>query len=337
MTAVEFDPARLSEYLRGAFPGEAGPLTLARISGGQSNPTFYCDWGSRRMVLRKQPPGELLRGAHAIDREYRVMSALAETDVPVPSLLAYEDDARVIGTPFYLMTRLEGRVFQPYGLPDLRRADRTPALLSMARTLARLHSVNPHSVGLSDFGRTGDYFARQFSRWSRQYEASAGPRLPDLDALQAWLEVNLPADDGKGAIAHGDFRMGNMMLHPTEPRVIAVLDWELSTLGHPLADLGFASMAWFSAPDEYGGLLGLDLEAEGLPSHHDFVAAYTEAAPPTAPLRPFHIAFAMFRFAVIFVGIADRARSGSAAGENAALLAPMAAAFAHRGRDIAGI
>jgi aminoglycoside phosphotransferase (APT) family kinase protein len=188
-------------------------------------------------------------------------------------------------------------------------------------------------VGLSDFGRPGDYFARQMSRWSRQYDASPAT-VPDLDALRDWLAAHMPNADGATAIAHGDFRMGNMMLHPTRPEVIAVLDWELSTLGHPLADLGFACMAWHAAPDEYGGLLGLDLADEGLPGMDVFLAAYAETAPPVPALRPFHIAFAMFRFAVIFVGIADRAAAGSAADARAATLAPLARAFARRGLDV---
>ncbi|MDJ0857936.1 MAG: phosphotransferase family protein [Dinoroseobacter sp.] len=337
MSETEFSLNRLSEYLRETFAGEPGPLQLSRISGGQSNPTFYCDWGARRMVLRKQPPGQLLPGAHAVDREYRVMAALSDTPVPVPPLLRFESDPAIIGTPFYLMERLEGRVFQPHSLPRMAREHRAPTLLSMAETLAKLHTVIPGSVGLADFGKHGNYFSRQLSRWSRAYAASPSDPLPDLDRLQAWLETTLPADDGEVSIAHGDFRLGNMLLHPTEPRVIAVLDWELSTLGHPMADLGFASMAWFSAPNEYGGLLGLDLAKEGLPAHSAFVAAYDSAAIRPSQLSSFHIAFAMFRFAVIFVGIADRAAAGSAAGRDAAALAPMAAAFAKRGCAVAGL
>lgn len=326
----EIDTGALTRWCDAQFGAADGPVSLERIGGGQSNPTFYVTHGDRHLVLRKQPPGPLLKGAHAVDREYRVLRALADTEVPVPPALAFEADADLLGTPFYVMDRLAGRVCPTYALPELARAERTPALLSMARTLGRLHAVDPEAVGLGDYGRPGDYFARQMSRWSRQYDASPGV-IPELDALRDWLATEMPADDGASGIAHGDFRMGNMMLHPDQPEVIAVLDWELSTLGHPLADLGFACMAWHSAPTEYGGLMGLDLGSEGLPEMATFVEAYCETAPRLSGLRPFHIAFAMFRFAVIFVGIADRAAAGSAAGADAAALAPLARAFAARG------
>lgn len=328
--SLEFDPQALWRWCDRHFGPAGSAPTIARISGGQSNPTFFVTHGDRALVLRKQPPGPLLKGAHAVDREFRVLRALADTAVPVPEALAYEADTSVLGTPFYVMSRLEGRICPTYALPELARADRQPVLISMAETLAHLHAVDPEAVGLGDFGRPGDYFARQMARWSRQYEASPA-QIPELDALRDWLARSMPEDDGAVAIAHGDFRMGNMMLHPTEPRVIAVLDWELSTLGHPLADLGFACMAWHSAPEEYGGLLGVDLSETGLPEMEAFVAAYMAAARPTAPLRPFHIAFAMFRFAVIFVGISDRAKAGSAAGQDAERLGPLARAFAARG------
>ena len=327
---LEFDLNALRRWCEAHFGAADGPPETARIGGGQSNPTFYVTHGDRRLVLRKQPPGRLLKGAHAVDREYRVLRALWDTPVPVPRALAFEPDASVLGTPFYVMERLEGRVCPTYALPELAPGARRAALLSMATTLARLHAVDPATVGLADYGRPGDYFARQMARWSRQYEASPA-RIAELDALRDWLAAHMPQDDGASAIAHGDFRMGNMMLHPTDPRVIAVLDWELSTLGHPLADLGFACMAWHSSPGEYGGVLGLDLASEGLPEMGAFVDAYRDAAEPTPTLRPFHIAFAMFRFSVIFVGIADRAAAGSAADTNAARLAPLAQAFAHRG------
>lgn len=332
----EIDTGALTRWCDAQFGTADGPISIERIGGGQSNPTFYLTHRDRHLVLRKQPPGPLLKGAHAVDREYRVLRALADTDVPVPAALAYEADASVLGTPFYVMDRLEGRVCASYALPELARADRTPALLSMARILGRLHAVDPGAVGLGDYGRPGDYFARQMSRWSRQYDASPVV-IRELDALRDWLASEMPDDDGASGIAHGDFRMGNMMLHPDRPEVIAVLDWELSTLGHPLADLGFACMAWHSAPSEYGGLMGLDLAAEGLPEMAAFVAAYGETAPALSALRPFHIAFAMFRFAVIFVGIADRAAAGSAADADAAALAPLARAFAARGLAVTAL
>ncbi len=325
--------ASLSAWLEEQFG--PGALTLEPITGGQSCPTFRLAWGARRMVLRKQPDGPILKGAHAVDREYRVLEALWGTEVPVPEPIRFEADAGVIGTPFYLMDQVDGRVLADYAMPGLSPQDRHALFLDMAATLAKLHALDPAAVGLKDFGRPGDYFARQIARWTKQWRASEFGPLPELDALIGWLETNQPEDDGQSAIAHGDFRPGNLLVHPTEPRVVAVLDWELSTLGHPLADLGFFLMGWHSAPDEYGGLLGVDREALGVPSQDAIVAHYMTHARPTAALRPFHIAFAMFRFSVIFVGIAERAKAGSAAGRNAAELAPLARSFARRGLDVA--
>lgn len=334
MNAVDIDPGALRRFLDARF-GRSPVLRLERIAGGQSNPTYCVDHGDRRMVLRKKPAGTILKGAHAVDREFRVLSALAQTDVPVPRPILLCEEAEPIGTPFYLMERLEGRVFHNAALPGLTPPERRAVYFAAAATLARLHAVEPEQVGLAGFGPPGDYFQRQLRRWSRQWRESPTADIPDLDALVVWLEDNLPADDGRVAIAHGDFRLGNLMFHPQEPRVIAVLDWELSTLGHPLADLGFACMAWHTAPDEYGGIGGLDHEALGIPAKAAFVEHYFAHAAPTAPLRPFHIVFGLFRFAVIFVGIADRAMAGSASGENAAALAPLARKFAGRGLDLA--
>jgi aminoglycoside phosphotransferase (APT) family kinase protein len=334
MRSDAVDAARLQLFLDGHF-GEARKMRLERIGGGQSNPTFFLDHGSRRMVLRKQPAGPILKGAHAVDREFRVLSALAETDVPVPKPILYHAETDIAGTPFYLMERVDGRVFHDASLPGIEPADRRAIYLAMASTLARLHKIDPNAVGLGDFGRPGNYFERQIARWSKQWAESPTGDIPELDRLAGWLASNLPADDGQLSIAHGDFRLGNLLFHPSEPRVVAILDWELSTLGHPLADLGFCSMAWETTPDEYGGIRGLDLAALGIPMRADFLARYYAEALPTSRLLPFHIAFSLFRFAVIFVGIADRARSGNAAGDNAATLAPLAARFARRGLDLA--
>lgn len=331
----DLDRDALAGWLAAKLPGEAG-LRIERIGGGQSNPTWFMDWGARRMVLRKKPAGPILPGAHAVEREFRVLRALEGTDVPVPRALWLEEDATVLGTPFYVMERLEGRVFSDCLLPGLAADERREIYLDVARTLARLHAVDPAAVGLADFGRPGGYFERQIARWSSQYAESPGPRVPALDRLIEWLPANMPADDGAVSIAHGDFRIGNMMIHPTEPRVIAVLDWELATLGHPLADLGFCVIPWRSAPDEYGGLLGTDWRAAGVPDEATFVAEYYAHAKPTAPLGPFHAAFALFRFAVIFRGIADRARAGSAASADAAALGPLAERFAMRGLEAIG-
>jgi len=332
--SLDFETAALDAFVRERF--SVPLLSVERIGGGQSNPTYFVTTGAARFVLRKQPNGPILKGAHAIDREYRVLAALAKTDIPVPHPVLFESDPSVLGTPFYLMERLEGRVFHDASLPGLAREERHALYLAMAKTLAKLHSVDPNAIGLSDFGRPGDYFERQLNRWSRQWQESPTDDIPALDRLIERLTDQRPKDDGRLAIAHGDYRMGNLMFHPTELRVIGILDWELATLGHPLADLGFAAMAWQSRPNEYGGIAGLDLEALGIPSEAEFVAHYRAHAPDSPPLLPFHIAFAFFRFAVIFVGIADRARQGNAAGGNAHEIAPLAARFAEIGLKVMG-
>ncbi|MGB3539545.1 MAG: phosphotransferase family protein [Mesorhizobium sp.] len=333
---AEFDPAVLRAFLEGRFNAAGAPLTCEKISGGQSNPTYFVDFAGLSLVLRKQPAGPILRGAHAIDREFRVLEALSGTDVPVPRAVLYHADPGLLGTPFYLMERLRGRVFDDCSLPGLQPEERRAIYLGMAEALAKLHAVQPDAVGLGDYGKPGNYFERQISRWSGQYSTSPSEKIEALDRVMAWLPENMPTDDGQTAIAHGDFRLGNMLFHPTEPRVIGILDWELSTLGHPLADLGFCCMPWHTAPDEYGGILGLDRQALGIPSRAEFSAHYYAHAVPTAPLKPFHVAFALFRFAVIFVGIADRARMGNAAGHDAERLAPLAGRFAERALEIIG-
>jgi len=323
----------LTAWLSLKLPDENG-LTVEPISGGQSNPTWFVTFGSKRMVLRKKPDGPILPGAHAVEREYRVLRALAKTDVPVPTALWLEEDLGVLGTPFYVMERLEGRVFSDCSLPGISAEHRQAMYLSMARTMAQMHALRPKEIGLGDFGKPGNYFERQIARWSHQYNQSQGPRIAALDDLMDWLPHNLPADDNTISLAHGDYRLGNLMFHPTEPRVIAVMDWELSTLGHPLADLGYCVMPWLTAPDEYGGILGTPWEQSGIPSMDQFVAEYYDHAGPTAKLEPFHVAFALFRFAVIFVGIADRARAGNAAARDASDLSPLAEKFANRAVDV---
>lgn len=329
----DLDIGTLEAWLSEKSP-ERGSINIERIGGGQSNPTWFVDRGDRRLVLRKKPSGPILPGAHAIEREFRVMRALEETDVPVPRALWLEEDTSVLGTPFYVMERLEGRVFSDCTLPDMEPGERREIYLDMARTLAKLHAVRPDSVGLSDFGKSGNYFERQIARWGRQYRESPGEPVAALDTLADWLPANLPEDDGAVSIAHGDFRLGNMIYHPTEPRVLGVLDWELSTLGHPLADVGFCVIPWHSSPDEYGGLLGTGWETSGIPDRAEFLAEYYAHARPTSPLLPFHVAFALFRFAVIFRGIADRARAGNAASDEAAKLGPLAERFAVRALEV---
>lgn len=332
--ANDFDANALVAFLIQTFGPADGPFKLERISGGQSNPTFFVDYDSRRMVLRKKPAGAILKGAHAIEREFRVLKALAATDVPVPDAILLHEDEAVLGTPFYLMERVEGRVFSDCSLPGMSAEERRAIYLGMADAMAALHSVNPEQIGLGDYGKPSNYFERQLSRWSRQLRESPGEPIPELYTLMEWLEANMPEDDGRLSIAHGDFRLGNLMFHPTEPRVVAILDWELSTLGHPLADLGFCCITWLSSPDEYGGILGLDRKALGIPTQQEFVERYYEQLGNSSPLLPFHTAFALFRFAVIFVGIADRAAAGNASDANAANLAPLARRFAKRGVDV---
>lgn len=331
---LDFDPGPFAAFLREHFQAPDAWLIIDRISGGQSNPTYKLELGAHRLVLRKQPPSIVAKGAHAIDREYRVQKALSRTDVPVPELVLFHEDPTLIGTPFYLMKYVEGRVFSDAALPGMPAQERRAIYLAMAETLARMHAVIPDAVGLEGFGRPGGYFERQVRRWSAQLDATRQGNIDELFELRDLIAGSIPADDGAVSIAHGDFRLGNLMFHPTEPKVVAVLDWELSTIGHPLADLGFCCMPWNTSSDEYGGILDRDFPALGIPDEAEFVAHYHTHLPTCPPLKPFHKAFALFRFAVIFVGIADRAAAGVASNENAADLAPLSRRFAIRALDI---
>ena len=331
---LDFDAARLAAYLTAKLGPSGESYQLERISGGQSNPTYFLDWNRRRLVLRKKPNGPLLKGAHAVEREFRVLSALAGSELPVPATVLLEEDAGMLGTPFYLMERVAGRVFDASSLPNAPADQRQAIWLAAAETLATLHRIDPAAVGLADFGRPGNYFERQIGLWAKQYSASPSRPVAPIEELHRWLTAHMPPDDGVSALCHGDFRLGNLIFHPNEPRVVAVLDWELSTLGHPMADLGYISMAWHTSPDEYGGLLGLDLEAAGLPDEAAFLHRYQSQLGRPVELTPFHRTFALFRFAVIFVGISDRARAGVAADPKAAALAPLAERFAIRALDL---
>ncbi|WP_343116254.1 phosphotransferase family protein [Ostreiculturibacter nitratireducens] len=327
----EIDTGALESWLRREMPGRGEGFAVERVAGGQSNPTFFLMLGAERLVLRKQPPGELLPSAHAIDREFRVMRALGGTGVPVPEVVLYCDDREVIGTPFYLMRRVEGRVFHEARLPGVEPEERRVMYASLARTLAALHNVDPDAVGLGDYGRQGGYFARQIARWTKQWNLSRQGDNADIEYLIDWLPGAIPEDNAT-AISHGDYRVGNVMFHPARPEVAAVLDWELSTLGHPLADLAHFCIAWHSGPDEYGGLRGLDLAAMGLPEQAAFEDAYGAEARHGLGLGPFHIAFALFRFAVVFEGIAARAKAGTAADPHAGQHAHLAKVFARAAR-----
>ena len=334
-SSLEFAPATLEAFLRAAIPGISGPFGIQRVGGGQSNPTFFVTIGKRRLVVRKKPSGEVLPSAHAVDREYRVISALAASDVPVPRAVLFCDDTAVTGTPFYVMERLDGRVFHDAGLPGVTASERTAMYLSMAETLAKLHDVDPAAIGLADFGRAGNYFERQVARWARQYQQARWRDLPDLDRVIAWLPAHLPPQEPV-RICHGDFRIGNLMFHPSEPRVVGVLDWELSTLGEPLADVAFSALGWDTTPEEYGGLRGLDHAALGIPPRETYLARYFECrrTPAANALQPFHTVFALFRFAVIFEGIAVRARAGTAVAGNAAIVGELAPVFARRAAEV---
>ncbi len=309
---IDFEPAQLDAYLR-VLHGGTGPLELQRTEGGMSNPTYFIRRGGWHAVLRKQPAQTLMPSAHAIDREFRVLRALHGSAVPVPEPLHYCDDATVLGTPFYLMERLTGRVFQDYAMAGPSPEERRALFRAMAATMAALHRLDPAAIGLADFGRPGNFFARQMKRWSQLWQTyrRGDDDNPALDQLLAWLVERIPGSEQQ-TLCHGDFRIGNLMFHPTEPRVIGVLDWELSTLGHPLADVAFNCQAWHMAPDENGGILGLPIAALGIPTEADYLQHYYSLAGTTERLTPFHQAFAMFRAAVGSAGVAVRGEAGNA-------------------------
>ncbi len=305
-----FDEARLTAYLTRELPGFAGPLTVRQFQGGQSNPTFHLHTPGAEYVLRKKPPGTLLPSAHAVDREYRVQAALAGSTVPVaPMRLLCMDDG-VIGTMFYVMDYLPGRIFTDRTLAGIAPADRAAMYDDMNRVLAGLHAVDWQAAGLNGFGRPQAYVARQIDRWTKQYIAANTGDLPEMDRLMAWLPAHAPAAD-ETTIAHGDFRLGNLIFHPTEPRVVAVLDWELSTLGHPLADLAYNCIPW-RLPVAMEGLVGAD--APGIPSEADYVADYCRRTGRTGvPELDFFVVFSLFRWAAIAAGVYRRALDGNAA------------------------
>jgi aminoglycoside phosphotransferase (APT) family kinase protein len=316
--ANALDTATLGPYLEQHVPGFAGLETIEKFSAGQSNPTYLIKAESGRYVLRAKPPGQLLKSAHQVDREFRVMKALAGSGVPVPNVLYLSGDDTPIGRMFYVMAFLDGRIFWDPALPEiLDNAGRAAIYDAMNATLAALHGIDVARVGLSDFGKPGNYFDRQFGRWSSQYRASETGTVADMERLIAWLAENMPADDGQVSLVHGDFRLDNMIFAKDAPSVIAVLDWELSTLGHPLADLAYQCMQW-RLPHATGfrsarGLGGVDREALGLPSERDYVERYCERRGiDRVGNWTFYLAFSFFRFAAICQGVYRRALDGNA-------------------------
>jgi aminoglycoside phosphotransferase (APT) family kinase protein len=332
-----FDEAGLERYLIERMPNFRGPLAVRQFVGGQSNPTFLLQTPDARFVMRKKPPGILLPSAHQVEREFRIIKALAPTDVPVPRVHLLCEDAAVIGTAFFVMDFVEGRIMRDPMMPDSSPRERAACYDSMNDVLARLHKVDFRAVGLGDYGRPEAYVARQLARWSRQYEASKIGEIPEMDRLIEWLGRHIPADD-ETTIAHGDYRIENIVFHPAEPRVVAVLDWELSTLGHPLGDLAWTCRAYHCPPGIDGVLSfqGMDLKAAGIPSEEEFVAAYCRRIGRTSvPDFMFFVAFSFFRAAAIAQGIAMRAKLGNASGPDAAERGSRARLMAEIGWNVA--
>lgn len=314
LEAHRFDEAALVAYLTEHIAGFGGDCRIRQFLGGQSNPTFLIEDTSGTYVLRKKPPGQLLPSAHAVDREYRVISALADTAVPVPTSYVFCDDDSVIGQMFYVMDYVPGRVFTDREMPGCSPTDRTAMYRSLANVLGGLHAVEYRSVGLGDFGKPSGYVARQVARWTSQYEASKIEDFTPMDKVIAWLPEHNPQDD-QAAIVHGDYRPGNVIFHNDEPKITAVLDWELSTIGHPLADLGYFLMPYrLDANLSSNGIKGMDLEALGIPSESAVLENYAKAAGrETVPNIDFYVVFSMFRLAAILAGVLRRGLDGNAA------------------------
>lgn len=321
------DVVALSTWLQARVPGFEGPLQLEMFKGGQSNPTYKLITPTSAYVMRAKPGpvAKLLPSAHAIEREFRVMSALQGTDVPVAKMLALCEDESVIGRAFYIMECVNGRVMWNQSLPELDNAQRGAVYDEMNRVLATLHKVKPSAVGLDGYGKPGNYFERQIGRWSKQYVASITQPIAAMDQLMDWLPQNIPAmarDESMVSIVHGDYRLDNLMFHPTEPRVLAVLDWELSTLGHPLADFSYHCMAWHIPPGAFRGIGGVDVASLGIPLESEYIARYCERTGFATPEQlqadwNFYLAYNLFRLAAILQGIAKRVETGTASSAQA--------------------
>ena len=322
-----FDTGALQAWLQTQLSGYAGPLTVEQFKGGQSNPTFKLVTPGAAYVMRSKPgpAAKLLPSAHAIEREYRVMAALAGRGVPVPQMLALCEDEAVIGRAFYIMSFADGRVLWEQSLPGMGRDERAAIYDEMNRVIAALHGVDVEAAGLADYGKPGNYFERQIGRWGRQYMASITQPIQAMDQLLAWLPLHMPAsarDASKVSVVHGDYRLDNLVFHPTEPRVLAVLDWELSTVGHPLADFSYHCMAWHIPPGSFRGIGGLDHAALGIPLEADYVRRYCERTGLATPESlaadwNFYLAYNLFRMAAILQGIAKRVDDGTASSAQA--------------------
>ncbi len=325
------DGAALAAYLAPRLEGDWRDLEITPFTGGQSNPTFLLRAGDRHYVLRKRPPGPLLPSAHAIDREYRVMQALRTTPVPVPRLHLFCEDETILGTTFFIMDYVAGRVIKEPELPGLSPQERAATYDAMAACLAALHQVDLNAAGLADYGRPQGYYARQVKRWGEQYRASETHSIAEMEELIAWLPANLPAE-GPASLVHGDFRLENLILHPSEPKILAVLDWELSTLGDPLGDLAYNCLPWHLPPHAFGGLKGRDLAGSGIPREADYLQAYCRLTGRShIDQWHFYVAFALFRLAAILQGVFKRALDGNAASPDARQRGALASVCAQAG------
>lgn len=311
------DEPKLAAYLAANIPGFELPMQVEQFRGGQSNPTYSISSGKRRYVLRKKPPGKLLPSAHAVDREHRIMTALYGTDVPVPRTRLLCEDDSIIGTAFFVMEFVDGRVFWDQSLPDLPREERGAIFEEMNRVVAALHTVDSTAVGLSDYGRPGNYLQRQIARWTQQYRGSATQSIPAMDKLIEWLPANIPPGD-ETSLVHGDYHLNNIIFHPTEPRIVAVLDWELSTLGHPLVDFAYHCLDWILPPDMLGRLGGVDVAALGIPTMEAYTDMYCRRTGRTRIEHfAFYQAFGLFRIAGVHQGIVRRIEDGSVSNPHA--------------------
>jgi aminoglycoside phosphotransferase (APT) family kinase protein len=338
-STLAIDAARLEAFLASRLPDFKGPLGVRQFKGGQSNPTYLLETPARRYVLRRKPPGKLLPSAHAVDREFRVISALHAQGFPVAAPVLYCDDASIAGTPFYVMGHIDGRVIWEPHMPGAAASERAAVYDAMNATLARLHSFDPAALGLTDFGRGENYVARQVERWSKQYRASETAKIEAMERLIAWLPAHLPPP-APVRLVHGDYRLDNIILSLSAPTILAVLDWELSTLGDPLADLAYHLMQWDMPPSETGAgvgtLLGHDLTRLGIPARATYVEAYmARTGLDPRPHLPVYLAYNFFRLAAILQGIVGRVRDGTATSENAAAMAPLVGPLAAKAWEFA--